>query len=70
MTTIADDQYYMRVALNEARKGLGRVAPNPSVGCVIVKEGRIIAKGRTADNGRPHAEAAALKKARQKVSQA
>ena len=54
------DEQYMRMALNLARRGLGHVAPNPSVGCVIVKNGVIIARGRTAHGGRPHAEAAAL----------
>lgn len=56
----SDDEYYMRAALAYARHGLGQVAPNPSVGCVIVKNGRIIGRGRTAPGGRPHAEAAAL----------
>ena len=50
----------MRSALNLARQGLGRVWPNPSVGCVIVKENRIVGRGRTADSGRPHAETVAL----------
>lgn len=54
---------HMRSALNLARYGLGRTAPNPTVGCVIVKEGRIIARARTGDTGRPHAEFSALKQA-------
>ena len=58
-----DDQEYMRAALSLARRGLGRAAPNPSVGCVIVKNGRIIGRGRTHEGGRPHAEAAALAQA-------
>lgn len=53
----------MRAALALARRGLGRTAPNPTVGCVIAKDGRIIAAARTADNGRPHAEKLALQKA-------
>ena len=57
------DQYYIQVALNYARRGLGRTAPNPSVGCVIVKAEYIIAAARTADQGRPHAEKRALEKA-------
>ncbi len=56
----ADNHHYMDVALRLARRGIGRVAPNPSVGCVIVKGGRIIGVGRTHEGGRPHAEAAAL----------
>ena len=58
-----DDHYYMQTALNLARRGLGRTAPNPAVGCVIVKGGHILATARTADGGRPHAEKAALAKA-------
>lgn len=50
----------MRAALALARRGLGRVWPNPSVGCVIVRDGRVIGRARTADGGRPHAETQAL----------
>ena len=57
------DIHYMRMALSYGRRGLGQVAPNPSVGCVIVKGGVVIARGRTAAGGRPHAEAAALSNA-------
>lgn len=58
-----DDITYMSRALALAEEGLGRVAPNPSVGCVIVKDGEIIGEGRTQDGGRPHAEAVALERA-------
>lgn len=58
-----DDEYFMRVALNHARCGLGLTAPNPSVGCVIVKAGRIVAASHTAPSGRPHAEVLALAQA-------
>lgn len=54
------DLWHMRSALNLARQGLGRVWPNPSVGCIIVKDSRIVGRGRTADSGRPHAETVAL----------
>jgi diaminohydroxyphosphoribosylaminopyrimidine deaminase/5-amino-6-(5-phosphoribosylamino)uracil reductase len=50
----------MRSALTMARRGLGRVWPNPAVGCVIVRDGRLLARARTADGGRPHAETQAL----------
>lgn len=55
-----DDIQHMRHALALARRGLGQTAPNPSVGCVIVKNGKVIAQGSTADGGRPHAESIAL----------
>ena len=57
------DKRYMRMALHLARRGLGFVAPNPAVGCVLVKEGVVLATGVTSPGGRPHAEAAALQKA-------
>jgi diaminohydroxyphosphoribosylaminopyrimidine deaminase/5-amino-6-(5-phosphoribosylamino)uracil reductase len=50
----------MRAALALARRSLGRTWPNPSVGCVIVRDGRVIARGRTQEGGRPHAEADAI----------
>jgi len=42
---------------------LGRTSPNPAVGCVIVRGGRIVGQGATAAGGRPHAEAMALARA-------
>jgi len=53
----------MSLALAQARAQLGRTAPNPSVGCVLAQDDRIIATGATADQGRPHAERVALDKA-------
>lgn len=51
----------MRLALQMARRGVGRVWPNPSVGCVIVDpDGHVVARGWTQDGGRPHAETVAL----------
>lgn len=50
----------MRAALAHAARGLGATAENPSVACLIVKDGRLIARARTADGGRPHAETRAL----------
>ena len=58
-----DDARYMDLALACARAQLGRTAPNPSVGCVLVHDDRILAVGATADGGRPHAEALALETA-------
>ena len=54
------DARYMSQALTLGRRGLGRVWPNPAVGCVITKRGRVLGRGRTADGGRPHAETEAL----------
>ena len=53
----------MRSALALARRGLGSVWPNPAVGCVIVRDGRMVGRGWTQPGGRPHAEAEALARA-------
>ncbi|MGB3280545.1 MAG: bifunctional diaminohydroxyphosphoribosylaminopyrimidine deaminase/5-amino-6-(5-phosphoribosylamino)uracil reductase RibD, partial [Pseudorhodobacter sp.] len=53
----------MRHALQLAARGHGHVWPNPAVGCVLVKDGRIIGRGWTQPGGRPHAEARALEQA-------
>jgi diaminohydroxyphosphoribosylaminopyrimidine deaminase/5-amino-6-(5-phosphoribosylamino)uracil reductase len=62
-TTTDTDIRHMRHALALARRGLGRVAPNPAVGCVIVNNGRIVGRGWTQPGGRPHAETVALEAA-------
>ncbi len=54
------DRGYMQRALDLARSQLGRTAPNPSVGCVIVAAGAVVGEGATGDGGRPHAEETAL----------
>ncbi len=54
------DKRYMALALSLGRRGQGRCWPNPSVGCVIVRDGRIVGRGWTQPGGRPHAEAEAL----------
>ena len=59
-TTQAEDIAHMRSALALARRGVGNTWPNPAVGCVIVKDGRVIGRAVTAPGGRPHAEPAAL----------
>ncbi len=53
----------MGVALALAERGRGRTAPNPNVGCVIVREDRVVGRGWTQVGGRPHAEAMALAEA-------
>ncbi len=50
----------MAVALRLARWSVGDTAENPPVGCVLVRDGRIVGRGRTARGGRPHAEAIAI----------
>lgn len=57
------DTRWMAGALALARRGLGRVWPNPAVGCVVVNGHRIIGRGWTQPGGRPHAEAEALGRA-------
>lgn len=58
-----DDLRFMDTALALAFSGLGTTAPNPSVGCVVVKGGRVVGAAVTAPGGRPHAEPQALAQA-------
>ena len=62
---MSDDYAFMGNALALARRGMGETWPNPTVGCVFVDKGRVVARGRTARGGRPHAEAAAIAAARE-----
>ena len=57
----------MREAVRLGEAARGRTAPNPNVGCVVVKDGRIVGRGATGDGGRPHAEAVALAEAGKKA---
>ncbi|MDB2414415.1 bifunctional diaminohydroxyphosphoribosylaminopyrimidine deaminase/5-amino-6-(5-phosphoribosylamino)uracil reductase RibD [Rickettsiales bacterium] len=57
------DIRFMKMALSYARRNLGVTAPNPSVGCVIVRDGQVVAAAVTAKGGRPHAEKIALNQA-------
>ena len=63
MIPAEDDLRFMRLALALGRRGQGAVWPNPSVGCVVVKDGRILGRGWTAPGGRPHAEPHAIAQA-------
>lgn len=56
----SDDARFMAAAVALGRRGLGRVWPNPAVGCVLVRDGRIAGTGWTRPGGRPHAETEAL----------
>jgi len=57
---VMTDEEAMRRAVALARAHVGLTAENPSVGCVIVKDGEIVGEGVTGQGGRPHAEEAAL----------
>lgn len=59
-------EYYMKIAINEAKKGIGKVNPNPLVGAVIVKNGEIISKGYHEYYGGRHAEIVAIENAKKK----
>jgi diaminohydroxyphosphoribosylaminopyrimidine deaminase/5-amino-6-(5-phosphoribosylamino)uracil reductase len=58
-----NDAEWMAVAVALGDRGRGRTAPNPHVGCVIVKDGEMVGEGVSGDGGRPHAEAIALEAA-------
>lgn len=58
-----DDIDHMRHALRLGRRTLGATGKNPAVGCVLVKDGRVLATGWTAEGGIPHAEVRALEAA-------
>ncbi|MBL9060621.1 MAG: bifunctional diaminohydroxyphosphoribosylaminopyrimidine deaminase/5-amino-6-(5-phosphoribosylamino)uracil reductase RibD [Mangrovicoccus sp.] len=57
------DARFMTLALSLGRRGQGSCWPNPAVGCVLVKDGRVIGRGWTRPGGRPHAETVALAQA-------
>jgi diaminohydroxyphosphoribosylaminopyrimidine deaminase/5-amino-6-(5-phosphoribosylamino)uracil reductase len=60
----ATDRRFIKLAIALARRGLGTVSPNPTVGCVLVSpEGIVVGRGWTQPGGRPHAEAEALRRA-------
>src|SRR5688572_10605081 len=54
------DAVHLERTLDLARRGRGRTSPNPLVGAVVVKDGRVIGEGFHAGPGEPHAEPAAL----------
>ena len=53
----------MRAAIALSERGHGRTAPNPNVGCIVVRDDRVIGRGWTQPGGRPHAEARAIEAA-------
>ena len=60
-----NDKFYLKLALNLAKQRKGLTGENPSVGCVIVKNNKILSLSNTSINGRPHAEANAIAKVAQ-----
>lgn len=60
----SSDARWMAAAVALGERGRGRTAPNPNVGCVIVRDDIVVGRGWTRPGGRPHAEAAALAEAR------
>ena len=60
---MSDDARWMAQALALGDGARGTTAPNPNVGCVIIKDGRLVGRGATQLGGRPHAEAMALAEA-------
>ncbi|HSH70533.1 MAG TPA: bifunctional diaminohydroxyphosphoribosylaminopyrimidine deaminase/5-amino-6-(5-phosphoribosylamino)uracil reductase RibD, partial [Deferrisomatales bacterium] len=61
--TAAADAFYMDLALDLARRGLGHTSPNPAVGCIVARHGRILGRGFHPAAGQPHAEVFALRDA-------
>jgi len=59
---ITNHNQYLNIAFQIAEKNLGKTHQNPSVGCVVVKNGTVISSGLTSKNGRPHSEFNALSK--------
>ncbi len=63
MSASPDDARFMQEAIGLGLQHLGQTSTNPSVGCVIVRDGKIVGRGVTAVGGRPHAETQALAQA-------
>ncbi len=57
---MSDDAVFMRRAIDLALARMGETWPNPAVGCLVVKDGRVLAEAATAPGGRPHAEEQAV----------
>ena len=61
MASAETDERFMRAALREARKGLGRTSPNPAVGAILVSRDKIVAHGHHRQSGAAHAEVECLR---------
>ncbi|MGM8871111.1 bifunctional diaminohydroxyphosphoribosylaminopyrimidine deaminase/5-amino-6-(5-phosphoribosylamino)uracil reductase RibD [Psychrobacter sp. 2Y5] len=66
----AQDNYFMMLAIEQAKQGLYTTRPNPAVGCVIVQSGEIVGQGFHPKAGQPHAEVFALKQAGTRAKEA
>lgn len=64
---VASIQYHMQRAMQLAAGGLGRTSPNPAVGAVIVKDGKVVGEGLHLMAGEPHAEVFALREAEERA---
>lgn len=62
-----EDRRFMQAALAFGRRHLGRAAPNPAVGALVVRDGVIVGRGATQPGGRPHAETVAIADAGEKA---
>ena len=62
-----EDNYYMKKALELAKLGIGAVNPNPLVGCIIVKDGKVIGEGYHMKFGGPHAEVNAINSSKEDI---
>jgi diaminohydroxyphosphoribosylaminopyrimidine deaminase / 5-amino-6-(5-phosphoribosylamino)uracil reductase len=67
MDRVAEDEAFMRAALAEAKKGIGRTNPNPTVGAVLVLDGKVVARGHHRGLGLPHAEVECLRAYRKEI---
>ena len=65
---IQKDKFYMKLAINLAKKRIGLTGTNPSVGCVIVKNDTVISTGQTGLKGYPHAEVDAINNCKENIS--
>ncbi len=64
---LPEDEHWMACALRHGRRMQGRTWPNPSVGCLLISDGRLVGRGVTQPGGRPHAETRAIDEAGQQA---
>lgn len=69
-TRARDDERFMRQAIALARKALGRTHPNPAVGALVVRGGKVVGRGYHRRAGAPHAEVVALEQAGRRAARA